>query len=60
MLSTLIRAIATAATSSIRPVVDLNAGLTATGVTALNQVVQSLQTAIVGLQSAAAINWTIT
>lgn len=59
VVSTLIQAIATAAASSTGPIVNLNAGLAATGVTALNEVVQSLQTAIVGLQSAAAINWTI-
>lgn len=59
VLTTLIQAIATAATASIGPVEKLNAGLAATGVIALNEVTQSLRTAMVSLQAASIINWTI-
>ncbi|KAH6644855.1 hypothetical protein C7974DRAFT_408500 [Boeremia exigua] len=58
VLATLIRAIATAAVASTGPLAKLNAGLTATGNTALNEAIDSLQVAVAGLQAAATINWT--
>lgn len=59
VLATLIQAIATATTASIGPVDRLNAGLSATGVTALNEIVQSLRVAVASLRAAATIDWTI-
>jgi hypothetical protein len=53
-----IQAIAAAASASISPATRLSAGLSATGVTTLGQLIQSLQTALVALQAAAEINWT--
>ena len=60
VIASLIEAIAAAATSSVGPAARLAAGLSATGVTGLNGLVQSAQAAIVALQAAAEINWTVT
>jgi hypothetical protein len=53
-----VQAIAAAASASISPAAKLSAGLSATGVTALGSLIQSLQAALVNLQAAAEINWT--
>ncbi|KAJ8114867.1 hypothetical protein OPT61_g3356 [Boeremia exigua] len=56
---TLIQAVITAATASTGPIVKLNSGLTATGVTTLQEVSKSLQGAVAGLQAAGTVDWTI-
>jgi hypothetical protein len=55
-----VQAIATAASASVSPAARLSAGLSATGVTTLGSLVQSLQSALVALSAAAEINWTTT
>lgn len=57
VIAALIAAIAAAASASIEPAATLSAGLSATGVTGINDVVQSLQGAVASLQAAAKINW---
>lgn len=59
VITTLIQAIITAATGSLGPIASLNAGLTSVGITALTDVVGSLQLAVTALQAAGTINWTI-
>lgn len=60
VIAAAIQAIYAAAESSVGPATALSAGLTATGVTGLNGVVQSLQSAVASLQAAATINWSTT
>lgn len=57
VIASVIAAIAAAATASVGPAARLGAGLSATGVTGLNEVIQSLQSAVASLQTAAKINW---
>lgn len=57
VIAGVIQAIAAAAIASLGPAATLDAGLTATGITAITDVVQSLQSAIVSLQATAKIDW---
>ncbi|KAJ4311417.1 hypothetical protein N0V94_007955 [Neodidymelliopsis sp. IMI 364377] len=60
IITGLIQAIVTAAIASYEPAASLSAGLTAIGSASVTDVVQSLQSAVVALRTAATIDWTVT
>jgi hypothetical protein len=60
IIASLIQAIATAAVASFEPAANLSAGLATIGTASIADVVQTLQTAIIALRTAATIDWTIT
>ncbi|KAF2012033.1 hypothetical protein BU24DRAFT_267990 [Aaosphaeria arxii CBS 175.79] len=57
IVATLIQAIVTAATASVEPAGRLSAGLTSVGITGISDVVQTFQSAVASLQTAATITW---